>query len=68
MIKNIDIDANSYSVVETIVSFAKKNNMDVIAEFVSSKEIQQKVLELEIDFSQGYYIDKPKFFNEIEEL
>ncbi|MEA3289327.1 MAG: EAL domain-containing protein [Campylobacterota bacterium] len=67
MIKNIDTDPNSYSVVETIVSFANKNNMKVIAEFVSSKEIQEKVEELGIDFSQGYYIDKPKFFEEIGE-
>ncbi|MEA3354172.1 MAG: EAL domain-containing protein [Campylobacterota bacterium] len=67
MIKNIDTDLNSYNVVETIVSFAKKNNMKVIAEFVSSKEIQEKIEELNIDFSQGYYIDKPKFFEEIGE-
>lgn len=67
MIKNIDSDANSYNVVETIVAFAKKNNMQTVAEFVSTKEIQEKVLELGIEYSQGYYIDKPKFFNEIEE-
>ena len=66
MIKNIDTDPNSYSVVETIVSFARKNNMKVIAEYVSSQAIQDKVLELGIDFSQGYHIDEPRFWEDIK--
>ena len=67
MIKNIDTDVNSYNVVDTIVSFANKNNMSVVAEFVSTEEIQEKILELGVDYSQGYYIDKPKFFSELKE-
>jgi PAS domain S-box-containing protein/diguanylate cyclase (GGDEF)-like protein len=65
MIKDIDVDFNKYNIVETIVDFAKKNNMQVIAEFVSSETIQKKVLELGIEFSQGYYIGKPKLWREI---
>ena len=66
LIKNIDRDANSYNVVETIVSFAKKNGMGVVAEFVSTESIQDKIRQLGIDYSQGYFIDKPKFWREIE--
>ncbi len=66
MIKNIDHDPNSYNVVETIVMFAKKNTMEVIAEFVSNAKIQEKVVELGIEYSQGYFIDKPKLWEEIQ--
>lgn len=60
LIKNIDTDKDSHAVIETIVSFAKKNNLQTVAEFVSSESIYEKVCELGIDFSQGYYIDKPQ--------
>jgi len=49
-----------YSFVETIVSFAHKNNIKTIAEYVSSKEIFEVVQKLGIDFSQGYYFAKPE--------
>ncbi len=65
MIKNINSDKNSYNVVETIVSFAKKNNIKVVAEFVATQEIQERVKELGIDYSQGYFIDEPKFWKDI---
>lgn len=66
LIKNIDHDRNSYNVVETIVDFARKNRMEVVAEFVASETIQNRVRDLGIEFSQGYFIDKPKFWSEIE--
>ena len=59
LIKTIDTDQNMRSVVETMVMFAKKNNIKTIAEFVATKEIQEIVDELEIDYSQGYYHGKP---------
>ena len=65
LIKNIDTSYNNYSVVEAIVSFAKKNNIEIIAEFVSSQSIQNKVLELGIEFSQGYLISEPKKWEEL---
>lgn len=60
LIKNIDTNKNNYNVVESIVSFAKKNQIEIIAEFVSTKSIQDKILKLGIEFSQGYYISEPK--------
>jgi EAL domain-containing protein (putative c-di-GMP-specific phosphodiesterase class I) len=60
LIKNIDTDKNAYAVVETIVTFAKKNSLQTVAEFVSSESIFEKVCQLDIDFSQGFYIDKPQ--------
>ncbi len=60
LIKNIDQNKDSQDIVRTIVSFAKLKGVLTIAEFVSSKEIYEKVSELGIDYSQGYYFGKPE--------
>lgn len=60
MIKNIHQDPHAYDVVETIVAFAKNNNIKTIAEFVSEESIFDVVMDLGIDYSQGYYFGKPK--------
>jgi len=46
--------------LDTIVKMAHSINMRVITEFVSSKEILEYIKEMNIDYAQGYYIDKPK--------
>ncbi len=53
---------NNYSseIVRSIVSFCSTMGIQTIAEFVSSKEILDKVTELGVDYSQGYYISKPR--------
>lgn len=59
MIKNIDTNTDAQMVVSTIVDFAKKMKMKTIAEFVENEDIYTKVIELGIDYSQGYYFSKP---------
>jgi EAL domain-containing protein (putative c-di-GMP-specific phosphodiesterase class I) len=39
---------------------AKELNMKIVAEFVSSKELQKAVIEMGIEHSQGYYLGEPK--------
>jgi len=60
LVKNIDKDPNARMVIETIVIFAKKLGKKTIAEFVSSKEIYDIVRELDIDYTQGYYLGEPQ--------
>ena len=60
LIKNIITDSYSLHVVESIIVFAKKQNILTVAEFVSSKEILEKIKELGIDYAQGYYLGEPK--------
>ncbi|MEA1916166.1 MAG: EAL domain-containing protein [Campylobacterota bacterium] len=60
MIKNIDTDKDAQMVVETIVEFAKKMNMKTVAEFVENQSILDKVNELGIDYTQGYFYSEPK--------
>lgn len=59
MIKNIDTNKNSQLITQTIVDFAKKMNIQTVAEFVYSKNIFDKVVELDVDFAQGYYFGEP---------
>lgn len=60
LIKNIQTDKYSKTIVETIVSFAKKQNIQTIAEFVENEEIFNILCELGVDYSQGYYFGKPQ--------
>ncbi len=60
LIKNIINDNYSQNVVETIVSFAKKQDIITIAEFVETKEIFEYLSDLGVDYSQGYYFGKPE--------
>jgi len=60
LIKNLAYDRNAQIVVETIVSFAKKLNIIVIAEYVHNEGVYQKVKEFDIDRSQGFFLAKPQ--------
>jgi len=59
MIKNIDSDKNSQMITTSIVSFAKNMNIKTVAEFVHSKNVFEKINELGVDYSQGYYFGEP---------
>ena len=60
LIKDILINKSNEEIVVTIVDFARRQGFKTIAEFVSSKEIFDKVKELGLDYAQGYYIHEPK--------
>jgi len=60
LIRDIQTDKYSLSIVETIIAFARKQNLKVLAEFVENKEIFELLKELGIDYSQGYYFGKPE--------
>jgi len=58
IIKHILDDERTAEVVKSIVNFAKKSDMKTIAEFVSSKELDEKVKSLGVDYAQGFYYGK----------
>lgn len=62
LIKDIVTNRFSRNIVETIQSFAHKQNTKTVAEFVSDEEIFSIVKEMGIDYSQGYFIEKPRAF------
>lgn len=59
LIRELDTDPDAAVLAEGIVNFARKLNMQTVAEFVHSGSVQRRVTELGIDYSQGYYIGPP---------
>ena len=58
-IKNILSDKKSLTIVEAIVLLCKKSNIKIIAEYVHNEDVQAKVKELGIEYSQGYCFGEP---------
>ncbi|WP_138625946.1 EAL domain-containing response regulator [Aliarcobacter butzleri] len=59
LIQNIHNSKDLEIIVRTISNIAKEFNVKTVAEFVANEEIYNKVKELNIDYSQGFYFDKP---------
>ena len=60
LIKNIDHDTNAQIVVKTIVDFAQRLNILTVAEFVYNEAVYNKVKDLNIDRTQGFFLAKPQ--------
>jgi len=60
LIRDIETSSYSHSVVKSIVTFAKEQNIQTVAEFIENESIFNIVKELGVDFSQGYYFNKPE--------
>ena len=59
LIKDIEDNQFSKSMVETIVNFSKKQNIKTIAEYVENENIFNILCDIGVDYSQGYYFGKP---------
>ena len=59
-IKNLPSNSKSYEITKAITQFAHSLEIKVIAEFVEDENILNKIKELNIEYSQGYYFAKPK--------
>ena len=60
IIKEIVHNKRSALITSVIVAFAKEMNIETIGEYVENKEIHDKLIELGVNKSQGYYFDKPR--------
>jgi len=58
-IKNIKDDVNSRIITETITGLCKRSGIKVIAEYIHNKDVLNIIQEMEIDYSQGFYIGEP---------
>lgn len=60
LIRNIDTDTNAQTILTAITEFSKHLGLKTVAEFVHSKAVYDKCLELGVDYLQGYYLGEPK--------
>jgi diguanylate cyclase (GGDEF)-like protein len=65
IVKDIDINEESYILTKAITTFSKQLGMKVIAEFISSEEIYKKTYDLGIDEFQGFYFSEPLQIDDI---
>lgn len=61
LIQDIDKNTKKQFFVNSIITFAKDNNMQVLAEGVETEDELRMVLHLGVDLIQGYYTAKPSF-------
>ncbi len=61
IVRDIHKDRNRRKLVENIIEFAKSVGIKTIAEGVEVKEEMNVLIEIGIDFIQGYYLAKPNF-------
>ncbi len=59
LIKNIDLDPRSFSIVKAIKLFADDLGIDVVAEFIHNEQVLNKVKSIGIRYGQGFYLKKP---------
>ncbi len=59
IIRGINVDKNRQKLLENILSYAVSRDIKIIAEGVPTKEEMDKVIELGVDYLQGYYLGKP---------
>jgi PAS domain S-box-containing protein/diguanylate cyclase (GGDEF)-like protein len=59
LIRDIDTNIDAQDVVQTIITFAEKKNIPIIAEYVANKAVFAKIKSMGIQYAQGYYVGKP---------
>jgi len=60
LIQNIDTDPNAFITVKAIVSLAQAMGIEIVAEFVHSQSVMERVVSLGIEFMQGYHLHEPE--------
>ncbi|WHT49661.1 GGDEF domain-containing protein [Sporosarcina thermotolerans] len=60
LIRQIDSDAIKQSLVKSLCEFADLSQISIIAEGIETKEELCKLIDLGVEYGQGYFIQKPK--------
>jgi len=66
LIRNLDSDEKALIIVDVITDFSNRLGIKVIAEFVHCEAVYTKLLDLKIDYFQGYYFAEPLIENELD--
>ena len=66
LIERINTSKDLEIIVNTIANFSKEFKVKTVAEYVSNEDIYNKIKELNIDYCQGYYFDKPLCYDAIK--
>ncbi len=64
-VRDIATDPLDVIMVKSIIEMAKAKNMKVVAEYVETQEQRTRLLQLGVDYLQGYLIGKPQPLSEL---
>jgi EAL domain-containing protein (putative c-di-GMP-specific phosphodiesterase class I) len=59
-VKDIAQSADNQFFVKTLMQFAQGFGLQTVAEFVENGEIAKILMEMGVDYLQGYYLGKPE--------
>ena len=59
IVRGIDVNENKQQIVRNIVQYAHERDMKIIAEGIETGAEMKKLLELNVDLLQGYYLARP---------
>ena len=66
LIEKITTSKDLEIIVNTIANFSKEFKVKTVAEYVSNEDIYNKIKELNIDYCQGYYFDRPLSYDNVK--
>jgi EAL domain-containing protein (putative c-di-GMP-specific phosphodiesterase class I) len=64
-IRDLLVNKRSESLVRAIAQLANSMGMEVVAEYVESAEICMRLIELQVQYGQGYAIGRPRLLDRI---
>ncbi|EJM1006375.1 EAL domain-containing protein [Klebsiella oxytoca] len=64
-VRDIETDPLDAIMVKSIIEMAKVKKMKVVAEYVETSEQREKLLQLGVDYLQGYLVGKPQPLSEL---
>jgi diguanylate cyclase (GGDEF)-like protein len=59
-VRDVDHDAKSQAIVHAVISIAHEMGMEVVAEWITSQAVLDKVAGLGVDYGQGYFLGQPQ--------
>ncbi len=67
LIRDIDKDSLKYTLIKTLYEFCRVSDIKVIAEGIETQEEIKSLIDIEVDYGQGYFIQRPsRDFNDIK--
>ncbi len=68
LVQNISTNTDKQALVKGIVDFCHQKNIRVVAEGIEYKEDLKYLIDIKVDYVQGYYLARPNFeFTELDE-
>jgi len=58
-IKDMATNLNDFTIVQTSIDLARNMELKVVAEGVETREVLEKLIEMECDMAQGHYLCRP---------